>query len=95
MSAKAKKQEKLRRSARDARRRNLARSIDLTYDSLRTHLADAVDSCEDKGGHRGNERWNAQCVREYAEVIYTSSVELHELTKRDFPATHKDYRAEI
>lgn len=65
---------------RALRRRNLARAIDLTWSSLRSHLADAVT----RRRIHGNEEWNARCVREYAEVQYTLAVELHELTKRDF-----------
>lgn len=76
------------RLARDTRRKNLARAINLAYGSLQTHLADSVAVPKKKlVGTRGNEEWNARCVREYAEIIYTSSVELHELAKKDFPVT--------
>ena len=71
----------LQKQQRAVRRRNLGRSIDLLWTSLRSHLADAVKS---RRGDRG-EAWQALCVREYAESIYTAAVELHELTKIDFP----------
>lgn len=70
------------KAARTERRRQLAQAIDLTWESLRSHLADSVQ-CR-RGG--GNEEWQARCVKDYAKVIYTLSVELHELTKQDFPA---------
>lgn len=80
------------RQERALRRRNVARAITLAYDSLRTHLCDAVKVPRMKNiGMRGNEEWNSKCVREYAEVIYTLSVELHELAKVDFPETHEDF----
>lgn len=65
---------------RAERRRNCARAIDLTWSSLRSHLSCAVIARE----HGGNEEWEARCVREYAEVMYALSVELHELSKVDF-----------
>lgn len=74
-----------KRHARDLRRRNLARAISLAYSSLHTHLADSVSVPKKKINAHGNEEWNAKCVREYAEIIYTTAVELHELTKKDFP----------
>ena len=75
------------------RRRNLARGIDLTWTSLRSHLADAVLMDNKKG--RGNPRWEALCTREYAEVIYSLSVELHELTKIDFPDIYESMKKRI
>lgn len=72
------------------RRWNLARAIDHTWASLRTHLADAVKAASKKHAH-GNEEWNSRCVREYGETIYTLSVELHELCKVDFAAICTDY----
>jgi len=76
---------------RAERRTNLARSIDLAWASLRTHLADAAHFKKRKREARAktNERWEAGCVREYAEIIHTSAVELHELTKIDFPDDHE------
>jgi hypothetical protein len=82
------------RLARDTRRANLARSIDLAWRSLRTHLVDSVDVPKKKINERGNEEWNARCVREYAEIIYTTSVELHELAKKDFPVHFEDLKAD-
>jgi len=76
---------------RSQRRRNLARAIDLTWSSLRTHLADAVKS----RGRDGNEEWQARTSREYAEVIYTLSVELHELTKVDYREQYEPHRGKI
>lgn len=77
---------------RAVRRRNLARSMDLTWESLRSHLADAVLM-----RHRdaGGEEWEARCVREYAEIIYALAVELHELTKVDFKIRAAPHRAAI
>lgn len=69
------------------RRENLARAIMLSWGSLQSHLAASV--LADKPNTTGNERFQAECVREYAEVIYTISVELHELTKLDFKETHE------
>lgn len=67
---------------RAARRRSLAQAIDLQWSSLRSHLADAAQI---RGGAGcANERWHAQCVREYAFAIHAMSVELHELAKFDF-----------
>lgn len=67
---------------RESRRRNLGIAIDLAWISLRTHLADAVKT--NVHANSGNERWHAQCVNEYAQMIYTGSIELLELTKIDF-----------
>ena len=72
----------LQKRERVIRRRNLARTIDLLWSSLRSHLADTVKSKEDKN----DEAWQAECVREYAECIYVVAVELHELAKEDFPS---------
>ena len=68
------------RRERATRRRNLARAIDLTLGSQRSHLFDAVRGTD----RRTNPEFEARCVREYAEVNYTLSVELHELNKKDF-----------
>jgi hypothetical protein len=73
-----KKKEIAAKRDRAERRRNLARAIDLTWSALRTHLADTVEARE------ANPEWQARCCREYAEVIYSLAVELHELTKKDF-----------
>ncbi len=78
---------------RTVRRRNLARAMDLTWSSLRTHLADAVTAEKKRG--RGNPRWESLCTREYAEVIYTLSVELNELTKVDFDDVYEALKKRI
>lgn len=70
------------RQGRAARRKILAHALELTYDSLRSHLSDAV-KCH-RQPNNGNEEWHARCVREYATTIYALGVELHELTKIDF-----------
>jgi hypothetical protein len=82
---------------RAQRRTNLARSIDLAWESLRTHLADAAHTKKRKREARAktNERWEASCVREYAEIIHTAAVELHELTKIDFPDKHESMNEPI
>ncbi len=76
---------------RATRRADLARSIDIAWESLRTHLADAAHCKKRKREARArtNERWEASCVLEYAEIIRTSAKELHELTKIDFPDNHE------
>lgn len=79
------------RAYRAVRRRNLGISLDFVWDSLRTHLADAVKCCE----AGGNEEWHARCVREYGHVIMALSVELHEVTSVDFPRKMESLRAEI
>src|ERR1700747_3406785 len=82
---------------RAARRIEIAKSIDLAWASLRTHLADAA--CFKKRKHEAraktNERWEASCVREYAQIINTLAVELHELTKLDFPDDHESMNEPI
>lgn len=72
------------------RRFNLARAIKHSYGSLQTHLYDSVNPCP-RSHARGNEEWNARCVREYGETIYTLSVELHELARIDSPETFTDF----
>jgi hypothetical protein len=79
---------------RARRRTNLARAIRLTWDALNTHLADAA-RVRRSNGTRGNERWNAECVREYAEIIATLSVELHELASVDFPDDYESLQKKL
>src|SRR5580704_14871282 len=83
------------RDDRAQRRKNLARCIDLAWASLRTHLADTVSVTIGKSETRGNERWNAKCVRDYGEIIYVLSVELHALTTLDFPDCYEDLQKTI
>jgi hypothetical protein len=68
------------------RRNNLARTIRLSWESLRSHLSAGVRT---RKGDGANEEFHARAVREYSEIIYTASVELHELTKIDFPAEYE------
>lgn len=83
------------REERTQRRKNIARAIELTWNALRTHLADGVTVPSEHGELRGNEEWNARCVREYGEILYTLSVELHELTKTDFKVLYEDLQKAI
>ena len=69
---------------RYARRRHLAHSIDLSWESLRSHLAAAVE-CNKQDG--ANEEFHARAVRDYAFILQSLSVELHELAKIDFKET--------
>lgn len=63
---------------RAIRRRNLARAIDNTWTSLRSHLA---DTCKTRAA---NPEWHAQCCRDYSEILSALAVELHELARKDF-----------
>lgn len=76
---------------RAQRRADLAKSIDIAWESLRTHLADAAHCKKRKREARArtNERWEASCVLDYAKIIHTAATELHELTKIDFPDDHE------
>lgn len=50
------------------RRKNLARSIELAYGSAKTHFRDAI-----KGS---NAAFDAEAIREYAEIMLISATEL-------------------
>jgi hypothetical protein len=91
MALKARKTNARRDRAR--RRTNIARAIDSTWSSLRTHLSGAVK--RDGRDAIGNEEFEARCVREYAETIQTLSIELHELARRDFRSTHVALKRKI
>ena len=78
MKAKAKLQ-------RLQRRKNLARAIDLTCSSLLSHLPETISTQD------GNPEWHARCARDYAEILYTLSVELRELAMQDFEPKYDYY----
>lgn len=86
------KKNQLAKKERAERRRNLARAIDLTWSSLRSHLADAVTR---RDNHYGNEEFHARATREYSEVIYSLSVELEAVTKQDFKREYDVFRERI
>lgn len=54
----------------------VSRIMELTWDSLQSHLPDAVsqqglnDCCLKNGG---NQKFHQKCVKEYAEIIYLAS----------------------
>lgn len=76
---------KKQRIDRYHRRRSLAISADKAWESLRSHLADAV-KCKKIKGDPANEEWHARCCLDYAAIIYSTTRELHELAKLDFRA---------
>jgi hypothetical protein len=75
------------RAQRALRRKALAKSIDSTYDSLRSHLGDAVAKRKHAKGVPNSPRWEAQCVLDYANTIQTLAQELFELSKVDYKDT--------
>lgn len=64
------------------RRTDLVRAIEIAWSSLETHLESSIKSPRKKKvrEHAGNEKFNAACVREYAEIISICAVELEHLT---------------
>jgi hypothetical protein len=81
----------MKKKQRAERRRSIARAMDMQWESLRSHLAAAVD-VKDKSG---NEEWQARCVREYAYTINVLAIELHELARKDFKRKHEASRDKI
>lgn len=69
---------------KEQRVKKLARAIELTVDSLNSHLCyvdDVVKDCSVPSHKRelGDKKFHRQCVREYAEVILTLAEELERL----------------
>ena len=66
------------------RAKQLKRAIELTWDSLDSHLGyinDEVKACSVKSHKKelGDKKFHRKCVREYAEILLTLSRELEEL----------------
>ncbi len=66
---------------RKARRRYLRRVIELTWGSLESHLDRAVKVKRRASQEIGDANFHAVCIREYAEVIYITALELEALNK--------------
>jgi hypothetical protein len=64
------------------REKNIARSIDLAWDSLKSHLSDVYDPIYPKLKERkakdtvGDRKFHVKCVKEYAEIIKTLADQL-------------------
>jgi hypothetical protein len=67
-------------SSTTRRRKNLCRAIQLTYDSLKTHIPHAIKS--ERAQLAGDTYFNAKTVREYAEIILICAVELEFISKK-------------
>jgi hypothetical protein len=76
---------------RQGRRRAIAMSTAVAWESLRTHLSSAVKTKEKDS----NERWHSQSCLDYGFIIHTLVRELHEMNKEDFPDKFEAANGEI
>lgn len=67
---------KTRKLTQEERRKNLARGIYLIWTSLKTHLEYAVKTMPEMLEEGEDERFHAEAIREYAEVILICAIEL-------------------